>query len=62
MKTRNLYAEIAEGFAALSDARVGNLNLRTVYISIAGQGETGPLADKSKSDGELVDLTAGEVS
>lgn len=38
MKTRNLYAEIVEGFAALSDARDGNLNLRTVYVSIPGMG------------------------
>lgn len=28
MRTRNLYAEIAEGFVALSQARIGNQTLR----------------------------------
>lgn len=62
MITRNLYYEIAEGFAALSDARDGNLNLRTVYVSFAGLGETKPQAVKSKLEDEPVDLTAREVS
>lgn len=62
MKTRNLYHEIVEGFAALSDARDGNRDLRTVYVSIDGLGEAGPEAVKSDPEDEPVDLTAGGVS
>lgn len=62
MKTRDLYAEIAEGLAALSDARDGNQNLRTVYVSIPGLGEVGPQAVESEPEDEALDLTAGEIS
>ncbi|MFY3433069.1 hypothetical protein ACOTI9_10535 [Achromobacter mucicolens] len=62
MKTRNLYAEIAEGFAALSDARDGNPYLRTGYVSIPGMGEVGPQAVESEPEDEPADLTAGEIS
>lgn len=41
MRTRNLYSEIAEGFAALSAARDGNLTLRTMYVSIPAPGKMG---------------------
>lgn len=34
MNKRNLYAEIAEGFEALSDARAGKVTLRTHEVEI----------------------------
>ncbi|MDH1181165.1 hypothetical protein N5C72_24075 [Achromobacter mucicolens] len=62
MKTRNLYAEIVEGFAALSDARAGNLDLRTVCVSILGMGQAGFQVVESEPEDERVNLTAGEIS
>lgn len=54
-KTRDLYAEIVEGFAAISEARDGNLTLRTTRVLIPGSGKTGPQVGESEpANGMLV--------
>jgi|GEM_PF-3374819 len=59
MKTRNLYAEIAEGFAALADARDGTLALREIYVSIPELWQIGSDVSASGRVNSILDLHAG---
>lgn len=61
MNTRNLYAEIAEGFAAISDARDGSLTLHTVYVLIPESGNLEPKAGGSETVKGILDSPAGEI-
>lgn len=60
MRTRNLYAEIAEGFAALSAAREGSLTLRTMYVLIPELGKVRPKSVESECVEGIVDSPAGK--
>ncbi|MCU6619086.1 hypothetical protein OCO52_21565 [Achromobacter mucicolens] len=62
MKTRNLYAEIAEGFAALSDARSVNLTLSEMYVLMPWSREMGPEARESEFVDGILNSPAGEFS
>ncbi|MNL24213.1 hypothetical protein D3C87_1456380 [compost metagenome] len=60
MKMRDLYAEIAEGFDALSHARSGKLTLRTISASLPGPWKTGRKAGEDERAGGIVNWTAWE--
>jgi len=61
MKPRDLYAEIVEGFAALSDARDGDLHLLTLCVLVPGPEETGKKGCESERAYGTVDLKAEDV-
>jgi hypothetical protein len=61
MKKRSLYAEIVEGFDALSNARDGKTNLRVISIPVVESGNTRPKADEPEPRSGILDLPVGEV-
>lgn len=61
MKMRSLFAEIVEGFEALSNARDGKTTLRVISIQIGGAGNTRPKGDKPEPPSGILDLPVGKI-